>query len=308
MNHYPHHIGDFDKATRHLTRLERSVYRDLLDMYYDKERPIPLDVPKVCRLILATSNEESTSVQQVLNEFFTETPAGWYHAKCEEVIAHYHTNTSQAAAAGRASAAARAAKKALLLNSGSTGDATGVGTDDATGGQQTGNVDPTNQNHNHNHNQIKKGAKPPLDKSGFDEFWNAWPKNERKQDKAKCKAKWEANGYGAVLTAILADINVKLGTDKWKEGFIEAPEVYLNNKRWEDGVTANAPGGAALPVPWQDSAAGVDAKAAELGLAPIGPTENRPNFKIRVMAAVLNPPKPMSLDALNALLAKREVA
>ena len=29
MNFYQHHIGDFNNATRHLTRLERSIYRDL---------------------------------------------------------------------------------------------------------------------------------------------------------------------------------------------------------------------------------------------------------------------------------------
>ena len=30
MNYYPHHIGDFDYATRHLTRVERSIYRVLI--------------------------------------------------------------------------------------------------------------------------------------------------------------------------------------------------------------------------------------------------------------------------------------
>lgn len=116
MKHYPHHIGDFDKATRHLNRIERSVYRDLLDLYYDTEARIPLDLKWVCRRILATSNEESTVVEQVLNEFFTETPTGWWHARCDEVIAEYHANTSQRSEAGKKSAAAKKAKKAAILN------------------------------------------------------------------------------------------------------------------------------------------------------------------------------------------------
>lgn len=40
MNYYQHHIGDFNNATRHLSLVERAIYRDLLDMYYDTEKPI----------------------------------------------------------------------------------------------------------------------------------------------------------------------------------------------------------------------------------------------------------------------------
>lgn len=79
--------------------------------------------------------------------------------------------------------------------------------------------------------------------SAFDAFWEAWPKSERKQDKAKCAEKFKAGKLADVLDAILADIEVKKRTDKWQQGYIEAPEVYLNNRRWEDGVT---PGSAVL--------------------------------------------------------------
>lgn len=120
MKHYPHHIGDFDKATRHLTRIERSVYRDLIDLYYDTEQRLTLDVQALCRRIVARSNEESTAVQQVLNEFFTETPTGWYHDRCEHEISAYHANTSQKAMAGKASAEAKRLKKLQALNGAST--------------------------------------------------------------------------------------------------------------------------------------------------------------------------------------------
>jgi uncharacterized protein YdaU (DUF1376 family) len=120
MKHYPHHIGDFDKATRHLTRIERSVYRDLIDLYYDTEQRLTLDQAALCRRIIARSNEESTAVQQVLNEFFTETPTGWYHDRCEHEIAAYHANSSQKAMAGKASAEAKRLKKLQALNGGST--------------------------------------------------------------------------------------------------------------------------------------------------------------------------------------------
>ena len=95
MNYYSHHIGDFDRATRHLTRIERSVYRDLLDTYYDTEQPLTLDRAALCRKILARSNEEATAVEQTLNEFFIETPTGWYHQRCEEELVAYRASNSQ---------------------------------------------------------------------------------------------------------------------------------------------------------------------------------------------------------------------
>lgn len=120
MKHYPHHIGDFDRATRHLTRIERSIYRDLIDLYYDTEQRLTLDMPALCRRIIARSNEESTAVEQVLNEFFTETPTGWYHVRCEEEIEAYRANTSQKAMAGKASAEAKRLKKLQALNGNQT--------------------------------------------------------------------------------------------------------------------------------------------------------------------------------------------
>lgn len=108
MNYYPHHIGDFNSATRHLTRIERSVYRDLIDLYYDTEVELTPDFNALCRLIIARSDEERTAVEQVLNEFFTKTEQGWFHDRCDEEIQKYKANISAKSAAGKASAARRA--------------------------------------------------------------------------------------------------------------------------------------------------------------------------------------------------------
>lgn len=136
MHKYLHNIGDFDKKTRHLTRIERSVYRDLIELYYDSETPLMLDVKELCRKILARTNEEVTAVEQTLNEFFIETPNGWFHSRCEEELDKYYANNSQKAQAGKASAAKKALKKQQALNARSTPVATDV--------QQTSNDTPTN--------------------------------------------------------------------------------------------------------------------------------------------------------------------
>jgi len=120
VKHYPHHISDFNNATRHLNRIERGLYRDLLDLYYETEKPLPTEVGEVARRIVA--NELSTDVERMLNEFFIKTPQGWYHERCDEEIGKYQSNNSQRAQAGKASAAKKALKKHQALN----GDSTGV--------------------------------------------------------------------------------------------------------------------------------------------------------------------------------------
>lgn len=111
MYYYQHHIGDFDRATRHLTRIERSVYLDLIFMYYETESALPLDVGALCRKIVARTEDEKSAVLAVLDEFFHETPSGWFHDRCEEELADYRKKSSQASEAGKASAAARAERR-----------------------------------------------------------------------------------------------------------------------------------------------------------------------------------------------------
>lgn len=110
MNHYPHHIGDFNSATRHISRDERWFYRDLIEMYYDYEKPLPDDFTWICRKLMATTEQEQTLVEQVLVEFFIIRDDGWHNAKCDEVLADYHQNITNKSNAGKASAAAKARK------------------------------------------------------------------------------------------------------------------------------------------------------------------------------------------------------
>lgn len=87
MNYFKHHIGDYDSATSHLSMLEDCAYRRLISLYYRKEQPIPLDMAKACRLVRAASEHERDAVVTVLREFFSETPDGWRHARCDKEIA-----------------------------------------------------------------------------------------------------------------------------------------------------------------------------------------------------------------------------
>lgn len=94
----------------------------------------------------------------------------------------------------------------------------------------------------------RKG-KEPATSTRFDDFWETWPKSERKHDKAKCMDKWTNSNLDELADQILADVESKKLTRKWQSDdgqFIEAPLVYLNNRRWEDGGGEACVGGGVL--------------------------------------------------------------
>lgn len=89
MNYYRHHIGDFNGATRHLSRVERAIYRDLLELYYDIEGPLTADVDRLARRCLVPENEMA-ELRHVLDEFFTLSDDGYHNSRADREIAEYH--------------------------------------------------------------------------------------------------------------------------------------------------------------------------------------------------------------------------
>jgi uncharacterized protein YdaU (DUF1376 family) len=87
MNYYAFHIGDYAGATRHLSWDEDMAYRRMLDAYYTREAPLPIDRRQLYRLIGAAEKRQREAVDGVLAEFFVETPDGWANARCDEEIA-----------------------------------------------------------------------------------------------------------------------------------------------------------------------------------------------------------------------------
>jgi len=85
MYYYQFHIGDYRSATLHLSNEEDLAYRRLLDMYYDTEKPIPLDVSWVSKRIKIPP----MVVRDVLNDMFKQTEDGFIHSRCDKEIAVY---------------------------------------------------------------------------------------------------------------------------------------------------------------------------------------------------------------------------
>lgn len=154
MNHYPHHIGDFNNATRHLTFVERALYRELLDLYYDTEKPLNSDAEKLARRVLANTPELRAALEQVLDEFFVRTPEGWINARCEREIEKYRAQAEQASRAGKASAAARRAGKgkgSATAKAAAPAAEVGELQQETTPVERPLNDRATNQNQNQNH-------------------------------------------------------------------------------------------------------------------------------------------------------------
>ena len=96
MNYYEHHIGDYSEATAHLTFIEDATYSRLIRKYYATEKPLPIEMKTVQRLINARSKEEKNAVVSVLNEFFTLTDDGWRQERCDHEIARFKDRQSKA--------------------------------------------------------------------------------------------------------------------------------------------------------------------------------------------------------------------
>ena len=174
MNHYPHHIGDFNSATLHLTFVERALYRELLDLYYDTERPLNSDVKKLARRVRAVTDEQRAALDIVLEEFFTLCEDGWHNERCDAEIAAYHQKQEQQRKAGQASAKARGAKKGASANGGGSDEGGLTGVERAFNGRST------NQNQNQNHRKETSSPKDGGDATGVqpERFEDGWH-NER---------------------------------------------------------------------------------------------------------------------------------
>lgn len=96
MNYYAHHLGDYLRDTAHLSMLEDGAYRRLLDCYYAREQPLPLELKQVYRLTRAATKPDQQAVESVLNEFFQKQEDGWHHRRCDQEIAKVQKKSTKA--------------------------------------------------------------------------------------------------------------------------------------------------------------------------------------------------------------------
>lgn len=127
MHYFQHHIGDFRSGCYNMTRMERALYREMLDIYYDTESPLPDSIDEVCKILGVRDAGEKAMVGEVLALKFQKVDGrGWVHERCETEIARYHALLDTASKAGKASAASRLNKKKASVQPESNADSTPV--------------------------------------------------------------------------------------------------------------------------------------------------------------------------------------
>ena len=100
MHYYQFHVGDYLSHTSRLSNDEDLCYRRLLDLYYQTESPISLDIERVARLI--GFRDQIKVVSDVLSDFFLKSEQGYRNKRCDEVIDAYHAKSDRAKNANKA--------------------------------------------------------------------------------------------------------------------------------------------------------------------------------------------------------------
>lgn len=236
MFHYPFHINDYRSATLHLSNDEDLAYRRLLDLYYDTEKPIPVDVEWVAKRLRC----KKSVVESVLKDMFYLEDDGWHSKRCDLEISKYQSFSVN----GARGAAIRWNKKNDSESKGGNVGAIG-GLQSANSNREpiTENREPITENRGTSEDASSKSKKSKKQKAEpvvypepkrFDDFWNTWPSSQRKIKKVACREKWAEKNLDAIADKIISHVASLKSSKQWLEGFDPAPMTYLNQSRWED--------------------------------------------------------------------------
>ena len=93
MHYYKLNISDWNLATAHLSLEEEAVYFRLINFYYDKEQPIPVETQSVIRRLRLGCHSDTVGL--ILNEFFELREDGWHKDRCDLEIDLYHNKSDK---------------------------------------------------------------------------------------------------------------------------------------------------------------------------------------------------------------------
>jgi uncharacterized protein YdaU (DUF1376 family) len=244
MHFYQFYIADYRKDTAHLTRLEHSIYRDLIDWYYLDEKPISKDMSFVSRRLKLSTKSEIESFNNVIQDFFVEQDDGYHHQKIDDEICEYHkkcdVNSTNGKKGGRPKGKRTQTVSERLANAMPT-------VSDIEPNQKAisnqysviSNHESVISKHETINNIKDKETTPPKPPKGggdeFEQFWQAYPKKVGK-DKAEASFK-KIRSCSTVLPEMLKALEWQKASDQWTRDngqFIPLPTTYLNQGRWKD--------------------------------------------------------------------------
>ena len=239
MHYYKRNIGDYAKRAGRLSLLQHGVYTQLLDACHEREA-FPTEQEAI-DWVWASSTEEIEAVRVVLRRLFKEEEGRFVHDEVLNNLAKYHAHGE----ANRVIALAREAKKRAAKQhekARTVHEPCELEHEPCTNrAKKAPNHKPINQEpitNNQNTPPLPpKGEEPaPAFSKGFLEFWEAWPRSERKQAKGQCYKSWKKAKTESHAAEIIKHVEACKESAGWsKDGgqYIPAPLVYLNQRRWE---------------------------------------------------------------------------
>ena len=243
MHYYQFYIADYRKDTSHLTRLEHSIYRDLIDWYYLDEKPISKDMSFVSRRLKLSTKSEIESFNNVIQDFFVEQDDGYHHQKIDDEICEYHkkcdVNSTNGKKGGRPKGKRTQTVSERLANAMPT----------------VSDIEPNQKAISNQYSVISK-HKSVINKTtkyiytpDFEEFWLDYPKHEGKSAAFK---EWKKIAPDQELQdKIKSGVLEYRQSRKVKEGFIKDCVNWLKGKHWEDDIINVQPMMTVTETPWQ---------------------------------------------------------
>ena len=243
MHYYPHHIGDYQRDTAHLSVTEHGVYRLLMDHYYATEKPIPSDLPSLCRIIRATTKVEKDAVATVAGQFFTNDGNALSHKRIQAEIAAYELikqrNQNNGRLGGR-----KPNPKPPITQSEPSGMFLGNpdGTLPRTSTQEPVPPNPPRGTLPALDLQLSDAVPPKRSKKtiayteDFEAFWRIYPRGE---GKAEAFEQWRKITDLPPVNELLAIIEQHKKTQAWIDQngkFIPHCQRWLSKRRWEDKI------------------------------------------------------------------------
>ena len=208
------------------------AYLRLIWRYYDKQQPLVNDL----ELLAFQIGSDQDTVRLILNSYFKLDEQGfWRNSRCDKEIEDYEANQEKRSRAGKASAERKKNASEASVKRKSNKRSTPV--------EQVSDSSSTLEQLTINHkpitnNQIKDI--PPLPPKGgacrFDEFWELYPKTDRKVAKDACKKTWLNKKLDDDADKIVAHLQAIKRSTPWTTGFEPAPLTYLKQNRWNDDL------------------------------------------------------------------------
>lgn len=161
MHYYQFNIGDYLIDTQHLELMEDLAYRRMLDLYYQEEGPLPLDVDYLAKKLRMRSHVEC--IKSVLSEFFTLEDDGYHNRGADKVLNKIYEKSEKA----KRSAEARWNKNKELKEKECDGNANALQTQ--CDGNATQYPIPNTQYNTYTSNSSKSDR---MDYKAVQEIWN----------------------------------------------------------------------------------------------------------------------------------------